>query len=130
MFRGKRHTEEGHVSEVGFTAGVTLNDGTVFTVDVEALDDHGIRYRAEEEARLIAWTDVKAVMLATSDHMLEMSGYIFSVAEMIGQREQSQPYEPTEMRRFALGLLAEAAPRLCPLGEGCPLATRSSGDGD
>ncbi len=113
---------EGDVSEVAFTAGVTLNDGTVFTVDVEGIDGQGIRYRAEEGAQLIAWSDVKAAMLATSDHMLEMSGYLFSVAEMVRDKEEAQPYDAAQMRRFALGLLAEAAPRLCPLGEGCPLS--------
>ena len=109
--------------EVGFTAGITLNSGRVFTVDVEQLDDREIRYKSEEDVGFAPWSDIKAVMLATSDHMLEMSGYLFSVAEMLTEKEQRQPYDPEEMRAFGLNLLRQAAPRICPLQQACALAT-------
>jgi hypothetical protein len=70
---------------------------------------------------VVPWPDVKAVMLATTDHMLESGGYLFSMAELVQQQEQSEPYDAAAMRRFGLGLLQQAAPRVCPRGETCGL---------
>lgn len=110
------------MGEVDFTAGITLDDGRVLTVDVTEIDERGIRYQSDEGLRSVPWTEVKAVMLATTDHMLESAGYMFSVAELVQQAEERQPYDADQMRRLGAGLLKEAAPRLCPLGDGCPLA--------
>jgi hypothetical protein len=104
-----------------FTAGVTLNDGRVMTVDVTGIDAGGLSYRSEKESGVVPWADVKAVMLATTDHMLESGGYLFSMAELVQQREETGPAEALEMRRFGLELLREAAPRICPMGEVCGL---------
>jgi hypothetical protein len=109
------------VAEIDFTAGITLNDGRVFTVDVRHIDDSGMRYRAEGADELVAWSDVKAVMLATSDHMLETAGYTFSMAELVLEKEESQPYDAAQMRQLGFNLLRDAAPRFCPLGAGCAL---------
>ncbi|HEX2041951.1 MAG TPA: hypothetical protein VHF24_04870 [Acidimicrobiales bacterium] len=104
-----------------FTAGVTLNDGRVMTVDVTGIDGEGLSYRSEMESGVVPWADVKAVMLATTDHMLESGGYLFSMAELVQQREETGPTDALEMRRFGLELLREAAPRICPMGEVCGL---------
>ncbi|HEV3400895.1 MAG TPA: hypothetical protein VG078_03655 [Acidimicrobiales bacterium] len=104
-----------------FTAGVTLNDGRVMTVDVTGIDAQGLRYRSESDAGVVPWTDVKAVMLATTDHMLESGGYLFSMAELVQQREEAGATQALEMRRFGLELLREAAPRICPMGDVCGL---------
>lgn len=118
------------MAEVDFTAGITRNDGRVFTVDVREVDGRGMRYRSDGEEGFVAWADVKAVMLATSDHMLETAGYTFSMAEMVLEKEESQPYDAAEMRQLGFGLLVGAAPRFCPLGEGCALARgRDPGQG-
>lgn len=109
------------MTEIAFTAGITLADGAVLTVDVERLDADGIAYRTEDRAGFASWGDVKAVMLATTDHMLETAGYMFEVSELLGEQERRQPYDAETMRRRALGLLAEVAPRLCPRGQECPL---------
>lgn len=112
-----------------FTAGLTLTDGRVRTVDVERLDTDGITYRTEEGAGSVAWSEVKAVMLATTDHMLETAGYMFEVSELLDEQERRQPYDAAAMRQKALGLLAQVAPRVCPLGPGCPLAASPPPDG-
>ena len=112
-----------------FTAGLTLTDGRVRTVDVEALGADGISYRTEGGGGFVAWSDVKAVMLATTDHMLETAGYMFEVSELLGDQERRQPYDAEAMRRRALGLLAEVAPRLCPRGQACPLGGASASPG-
>lgn len=104
-----------------FTAGVTLSDGRVMTVDVTGIDARGLAYKSEKESGVVPWADVKAVMLATTDHMLESGGYLFSMAEMVQQREEEGPTQALEMRRFGLELLREAAPRICPMGEVCGL---------
>lgn len=104
-----------------FTAGLTLNDDRVMTVDVTGIDAHGLSYRTEKDAGVVPWADVKAVMLATTDHMLESGGYLFSMAELVQQREEAGPTQAQEMRRFGLELLREAAPRICPMGEVCGL---------
>ncbi len=110
------------MEEVGFTAGVTLQDDRTFTVDVVAIDSSGITYKSDDGTSVLSWGEVKAVMLATPDHMLESGGYLFSMAELVQERQQEQPYGALEMRRFGLGLLREAAPRICPLGEACGLS--------
>lgn len=104
-----------------FTAGVTLNDGRVMTVDVTGIDADGLSYRSEKKSGVVPWADVKAVMLATTDHMLESGGYLFSMAELVQQREEAGPTQAPELRRFGLELLREAAPRICPMGEVCGL---------
>lgn len=109
------------MDEAGFTAGVTLNDNRVLTVDVTGIDADGLSYRSDEGPGVVAWGDVKAVMLATTDHMLESGGYLFSMAELVQEREGDQPYQALEMRRFGLELLREAAPRICPMGDVCGL---------
>jgi hypothetical protein len=109
------------MNEVGFTAGITLQDNRVFTVDVTGIDEEGIAYVDDEGPRTLPWADVKAVMLATPDHMLESGGYLFSMAELVREREEAQPYDATQMRQFGIGLLQQAAPRICPLGDACGL---------
>ncbi len=109
------------MDEVGFTAGVTLKDNRTLTVDVRAIDGTGITYDSDEGTSVLSWSEVKALMLATPDHMLESGGYLFSMAELVQEREQAQPYDALQMRQFGLGLLREAAPRICPRGEGCGL---------
>ncbi len=110
------------MADIDFTAGITLNDGRVFTVDVTEIDGEGIRHKPEQGGDFVPWSEVKAVMLATTDHMLESAGHLFTMAETVERTEQEQPYEAESMRRLGAGLLHQAAPRLCPLGEGCPLA--------
>ena len=104
-----------------FTAGMTLNDGRTMTVDVTGIDAHGLNYRSDKDSGVVAWADVKADMLASTEHMLESGGYLFSMAELVQQREETGPTEALEMRRFGLELLREAAPRICPMGEVCGL---------
>ena len=105
-----------------FTAGITFTSGEVATLDVVAIDQQGIRCKGEEGERLVSWSDVTAVMLATPDHMLENAGYMFSVAQVMQETEQREPYDASQMRLIGVALLREAAPRLCPLREGCALA--------
>ncbi len=109
------------MDEAGFTAGVTLQDDRTLTVDVSAIDGRGIAYKSDEGVSVLSWAEIKAVMLATPDHMLESGAYLFSMAELVQEREQDQPYDAMEMRRFGLGLLREAAPRICPLAQACGL---------
>ena len=118
------------MDEMGFTAGVTLRDNRVFTVDVTGVDAEGISYRSEEGPSVVAWSDVKAVMLATPDHMLESGGYLFSMAELVNEQEQAQPYDADAMRRFGLNLLTQAAPSVCPRGQECGLKPRSGAPPD
>ncbi len=110
------------MAALDFTAGITLHSGKVFTVDVTALDVEGIRHKPEQGGDFVPWSDVKAVMLATTDHMIESGGYLFSMAERMQESDQDQPYEADAMRRLGAGLLRQAAPRICPNGAGCPLA--------
>ena len=109
------------MDERSFTAGVTLNDGRAMTVDVTAIDAHGLSYRSEQGPGVVPWAAVKAVMLATTDHMLESGGYLFSMAELVQQRDEAGSTDAAGMRRFGLELLREAAPRICPMGEVCGL---------
>ena len=113
---------------VDFTAGITLQDGQVLTVDVTGIDAAGISFTSEEEGeRTVPWPAVKAVMLATVDHMLETGGYLFSMSELVQEHDEARPYDAPEMRRFALGLLFQAATRVCPQGAGCGLRPRAAG---
>lgn len=107
---------------VEFTAGLTLHSGAVLTVDVERLDTEGLTYRTDEGPVSVPWRDVKAVMLATTDHMLETAGYMFEVSEVLREQERTQPYDADAMRERGRGLLRQAAPRMCPHGPACPLA--------
>lgn len=110
-----------------FTAGITLTSGEVLTVDVEAIDAEGIRYAGPDGPTSAPWHDIKAVMLATTDHMLESAGYMLDMSEALREQQRSKPYDADAMRARALGLLAQVAPRLCPNGPACPLARDTSG---
>jgi hypothetical protein len=107
------------VDEVGFTAGITFQDDRVVTVDVSGIDDAGITYTSAEGRGHVPWSEVKAVMLATTDHMLESAGSLFTMAERLQTAGDEGTTAAQEMRRFGLGLLGQVAPRVCPLGEGC-----------
>lgn len=109
------------MDDAGFTAGITFQDDRVMTVDVTAIDASGLTYTTEEGSQQVPWPEVKAVMLATTDHMLESAGSLFAMAERLEAGGDEGPAAAQEMRRFGLGLLAQVAPRLCPLGEGCGL---------
>jgi len=109
------------VGDVSFTAGITFADDRVVTVDVTTIDGAGISYSSEDGTSFVAWPDVKAVMLATTDHMLESAGSLFSMAEVVQETDATRTHEAIEMRQFGLRLLQQAAPRLCPLGESCGL---------
>lgn len=112
---------------IEFTAGITLRDGSVLTADVTSLDATGIGYRTDTATGFASWSDITAVMLATTDHMLETAGHMFAVADLLRQQEERQAYDAQALRGRALGLLREAAPRLCPAGPSCPLATGGAG---
>lgn len=119
----------GGVDAISFTAGITYNDGRVVTVDVTGIDAAGISFRSEAGDGTVPWRDVKAAMLATTDHMLETGGSMLAMAEVL--RDTGDPGRRSEeMRRFGLDVLGQAAPRVCPLGEGCGLrAGTGPGDG-
>jgi hypothetical protein len=118
------------VDAISFTAGITYNDGRVVTVDVTGIDASGIAYRSEAGAGTVPWGDVKAAMLATTDHMLETGGSMLAMAEVL--RDTGDPGgRSEEMRRFGLDVLGQAAPRVCPLGDGCGLRPgQAAGAGD
>ena len=109
------------MDDVSFTAGITFQDDRVQTVDVTAVDATGMTYASDEGPGHVPWSDVKAVMLATTDHMLESAGSLFAMADRLEAAGDVGAADAMEMRRFAIGLLQQAAPRLCPLGEGCGL---------
>ena len=105
---------------ITFTAGITYHDGRVVTVDVTAIDGEGLTFRSEAGTGTVPWSDVKAVMLATTDHMLETGGSLLAMADIL--RETGDPAARSEqVRRFGLDVLGQAAPRVCPLGDGCGL---------
>ena len=110
----------GAVDAITFTAGITFRDDRVVTVDVTALDAGGITYTSEAGAGSVPWSEVKAVMLATTDHMLESGGSLLSMSEVL-REAGDRPDQAAEMRRFAFGVLQQAAPRVCPLGQACGL---------
>ncbi len=109
------------MDDVSFTAGITFSDNRALTVDVTAIDDNGITYTSETGSHTVSWPEVKAVMLATTDHMLESAGSLFSMAETLQETDATRIPEATEMREFGLRLLVQAAPRLCPLATACGL---------
>jgi len=109
------------VGDVSFTAGITFSDDRVVTVDVTSIDGAGLAYSTDDGPSFVPWPEVKAVMLATTDHMLESAGSLFSMAEVVQEADEARIDEAAEMRRFGLRLLQQAAPRLCPLGETCAL---------
>ncbi len=122
----ERRRRESAVDEIGFTAGITFQDDRVVTVDVSGIDTTGITYTSVEGPGHVPWSDVKAVMLATTDHMLESAGSLFTMAERLQAAGDEGTTAAQEMRRFGLGLLGQVAPRVCPLGEGCGLRPGSS----
>lgn len=117
------------MGDVSFTAGITFTDDRVSTVDVTGIDGTGIAYTSEEGPVVVPWSEVKAVMLATTDHMLESAGSLFSMAEAIQETAETGPRDAAELRRFGIRLLQQAAPRLCPLGAACGLGPPSPAPG-
>lgn len=109
------------MDEHSFTAGITFQDDRVLTVDVTAIDGAGITYTSEAGPGRVPWAEVKAVMLATSDHMLESAGSLFSMAERLEAAGDDGASAAPEMRRFGFRLLQQVAPRVCPLGARCAL---------
>ena len=109
------------MDEMSFTAGITFQDDRIVTVDVTAIDGAGMTYTSEEGPGRVPWADVKAVMLATTDHMLESAGSLFAMAERLEDAGNEGAGAASEMRRFGFGVLQQAAPRMCPLGAGCGL---------
>lgn len=111
-----------------FTAGITFQDDRVVTVDVTGIDGEGIAYTSEQGPGRIPWAEVKAAMLATTDHMLETGGSLFTMAERLEATGDPGAGHAPEMRRFGLGLLQQVAPRVCPLGQGCGMRPGPTGD--
>lgn len=111
------------MDDTEFTAGITLRSGAVLTAEVTRLDGQGIAYRTDVDTGFAPWAEITAVMLATTDHMLETAGQMFAVSDLLRQQEQHSPYDADALRQRAVGLLREAAPRLCPHAEACPLAS-------
>lgn len=109
------------MAEIGFTAGITFQDDRALTVDVTAIDGTGLTYRSEDGPQQVPWSDIKAVMLATTDHMLESAGSLFTMAERMQSAGDEGAAAAREMRTFAFGVLQQAAPRVCPRGEECGL---------
>ncbi len=109
------------MDEAAFTAGITFQDDRVVTVDVSGIDAAGITYTSPDGPGHVPWSEVKAVMLATTDHMLESAGSLFTMAERLQAAGEEGTTAAQEMRRFGLGLLSRVAPRVCPLGGGCGL---------
>lgn len=114
---------------ISFVAGITFNDDRAITADVTGIDATGMAYESESGTETVAWADVKAVMLATTDHMLESGGSLLSMAEVL-REAGDRPEEAAEMRRFGFGVLQQAAPRVCPRGESCGLAPGSGAEPD
>jgi len=109
---------------MGFTAGVTFQDDRMLTVDVVSIDGEGMTYTSEAGTGHIGWSEVKAVMLATTDHMLESAGSLFAMAQRLEDAGDEGASAAPEMRRFGLGILQQVAPRICPLRDGCGLRPR------
>ena len=109
------------MAEVSFTAGITFSDDHVLTVDVVAIDGSGLKYKNEDGEDVVAWSDVKAAMFATTEHMLESAGSLFSMAERLEDSGDPGSAAAPEMRQIGFGILRQAAPRLCPLGANCGL---------
>ena len=109
------------MAEVSFTAGITFQDDRTLTVEVAGIDGSGLQYETEEGEDFVAWNDVKAIMLATTDHMLESAGSLFSMAERLEDAGDPGAAAAPQMRQIGFGVLRQAAPRLCPLGVSCGL---------
>ncbi len=114
------------MTESSFTAGITFQDDRVVTVDVTAIDGEGIRYASEDGEQHVPWSAVKAVMLATTDHMLESGGSLFTMAERLQEAGDEGSTAAPEMRRLGLGILQQVAPRVCPRGEECGFRLRQA----
>ena len=114
------------MEQISFTAGITFHDDRVVSADITAIDGAGITYSSEEGPRQVAWSEVKAMMLATTDHMLESAGSLFSMAERLEAGDDEGVSAASEMRRFGVQLLGQVAPRMCPLGAGCALRPGSA----
>jgi hypothetical protein len=109
------------LDELGFTAGITFQDDRAQTVDVTAIDATGITYVTPDGPGHAPWPEVKAVMLATTDHMLESAGSLFTMAERLEAGGDEGTAAAQDMRRFGAGLLQQLAPRVCPMGVACGL---------
>lgn len=109
------------MAEVSFTAGITFQDDRTLTVEVTGIDGSGLRYETDEGEDFAAWDDLKAVMLATTDHMLESAGSLFSMAERLEDAGDPGAAAAPEMRQIGFGVLRQAAPRMCPVGVNCAL---------
>lgn len=110
-----------------FTAGITFQDDRAVTVDVTAIDAGGISYLTDDGAGHVPWDEVKAVMLATTDHMLESAGSLFAIAQRMEDTGDPGAGEAPQMRQFALAILQQVAPRVCPLAEKCGLRPGAPG---
>ena len=109
------------MGDVAFTAGITFQNDRMVTVDVTAMDGEGMAYHSEAGDGFVPWAEVKAVMLATTDHMLESGGSLFAMAEALEQAGDERSRDAARMRQFGFGVLQQAAPRVCPRGEACGL---------
>lgn len=109
------------MADLDFTAGITFADNRVATVDVARIDAGGIAYRSESGDGFVPWADVKAVMLATTDHMLESGGSLFAMAEVLEDADDPRTRDAARMRQFGFGILQQLAPRVCPRGQDCGL---------
>ncbi|MGH9278733.1 MAG: hypothetical protein ACRD12_11615 [Acidimicrobiales bacterium] len=111
-----------------FTAGITFQDGRAITVDVTAIDGTGVSYVTEDGAGHVPWSDVKALMLATTDHMLESAGSLFAMAQRLEDSGAEGAREAPQLRQFGFNILRQAAPRLCPRAADCGLRPGQPGD--
>lgn len=119
------------MDEISFTAGITFTDDRVETVDVTAIDAGGMTYvAADGSSQQVGWSEVKAAMLATTDHMLESAGAMFTMAERMDAAGDPGGEESQAMRQFGLGVLRQAAPRMCPRGAECGLQPGTEPNGD
>lgn len=109
------------MGDVSFVAGITFSDDRMLSVDVTGVDGAGLTYRSDAGEGFVAWEEVKAVMLATVDHMLESGGSLFAMAEVLEEAGDERSRDAAEMRRFGLGLLHQLGPRLCRHGPACGL---------
>ena len=109
------------MADLDFTAGITFADNRVATVDVSRIDGEGIAYRTETGDGFVPWLEVKAVMLATTDHMLESGGSLFAMAEVLEDTADPRTQDAARMRQFGFGILRGLAPRVCPRGSDCGL---------
>lgn len=115
------------MDSLSFTAGITFNDNSAMTVDVIGIDATGIAYESQAGSGTAEWKELKAVMLATTDHMLESGGSLLAMAQAMADAGDRAD-QAEEMRRFGLRVLQQAAPRVCPLGEGCGLTPGQAAD--